>query len=141
LGFLNRILEEAYRELMATLYVRRGFIVLFDRHFVLDYYHFDIDPDAPPRSFKRRLHGRFLKWISREPDLVICLDAPGEVVYARKGEFSPEFLEKRRQQYREFGRIVRRFEIVDANRDLDRVVGDVTRMIVDFRERLPHAAS
>jgi thymidylate kinase len=136
LGFVNRVFEESYRELVAVLYVWRGYIVLFDRHFALDYYHFDIDPEAPPRSFKRRLHGLLLKRICREPDLVICLDAPGEVVFARKGEFSPDFLEKRRHQYRDFGGIVKNFQVVDADRELPRVIGDVSRTIATFHERL-----
>ncbi len=133
-GFCNRVLEEAYREWISYSLARRGFIVLFDRHFVLDYYHFDIDPAAGPRSFKRRLHGSIVRRISREPDLVICLDAPGEIVFRRKGEFSPEFLEMRRQQYRDFERIVRHFEVVNANRELPAVVEDVRRAIVRFHQ-------
>ena len=133
LGFVNRILEEMYREMVAASYFRRGTIVLFDRHFVLDYYHDDIDPTARRRNFKRRLHGFLLCRICRAPDLVICLDAPGAVVFRRKGEFSPEFLEKRRQQYREFERLVPHFTLVDADRDLDAVVQDVGRAIAAFR--------
>ena len=132
LGFVNRILEETYRESVAARHFRRGTIVLFDRHFVLDYYHFDVDPQAEAPGLKRRLHGLFLRRISRRPDLVICLDAPGEVVFRRKGEFSPEFLETRRHQYREFEHLVDHFELVDANRDLDLVVQDVTQAILRF---------
>ena len=135
LGFVNRILEEAYREAVARAHVRRGTIVLFDRHFVLDYYHFDLRPEAR-RPFKRRLHGLFLQRICRPPDLVICLDAPGSVVFARKGEFSPEFLESRRRQYLEFGRWVPHFEVVDANRDLRLVLDDVSRAITRFHARV-----
>ncbi len=133
LGFVNRILEELYREMIAASYFRRGTIVLFDRHFVLDYYHDDIDPTARRRSFKRRLHGFLLCRICRAPDLVVCLDAPGTVVFQRKGEFSAEFLEKRRQQYRDFERLVPHFILVDANRDLELVVHDVARAISAFR--------
>jgi thymidylate kinase len=138
LGFVNRLLEESYRESVAAKYYRRGTIVLFDRHFVLDYYHFDVDPRAGRPSLKRRLHGLFLRRISRQPDLVICLDAPGEVVFRRKGEFSPEFLEMRRHQYREFEHLVDQFELVDANRELDLVVHDVTQAILRFREGQPN---
>lgn len=134
LGFCNRVLEEAYREWISYSLARRGYIVLFDRHFVLDYYHFDIDPTAETRSFKQRLHGTILRQISREPDLVICLDAPGEVVYRRKGEFTPDFLEMRRKQYRGFASLVRHFELVNADRDLSRVVDDVRRAIVRFHQ-------
>lgn len=132
LGFVNRILEESYREFVAHTYFRRGTIVLFDRHFVLDFYHFDIDPQAGQRSFKRRLHGFLLHRLSRLPDLVVCLDAPGEVVFRRKGEFSPAFLEMRRHQYREFEHLVQHFELVNADRDLDDVVEDVAHAISRF---------
>ncbi len=136
LGFVNRLLEEAYRELVAAFYFRRGTIVLFDRHFVLDYYHFDIDPRSRQRSAKRRLHGWLLRHCSRPPDLVVCLDAPGDVVFRRKGEFSPEFLEMRRWQYRDCQRLVDHFAMVDANRDLELVVNDVAGVITRFhRER------
>ena len=129
LGFVNRILEEIYREAVARNYVRRGTIVLFDRHFVLDYYHFDLNAGA---TRKRRLHGWFLRRICRQPDLVICLDAPGAVVFARKGEFSPEFLDARRRQYLELGSVFPHFEVVDANRDLRLVLDDVSRAITRF---------
>jgi thymidylate kinase len=140
LGFVNRILEEVYREAVARAYVRRGTIVLFDRHFVLDYYHFDLSAGAA-QTRKRRLHGWFLRRICRQPDLVICLDAPGAVVFARKGEFSPEFLDSRRRQYLEFGNWFPHFEVVDANRDLRLVLDDVSRAITRFhaagRGRVP----
>jgi thymidylate kinase len=139
LGFTNRLLEEAYREMVAASYFRRGTIVIFDRHFVLDYYHFDIDPRARPRSAKRRLHGWILRRFSRPPDLVVCLDAPGDVVYRRKGEFTPEFLEMRRWQYRDFQRLVDHFALVDANRDLELVVGDVAGVITRFHRERQHA--
>jgi thymidylate kinase len=131
LGFVNRILEEIYREAVARTYVRRGTIVVFDRHFVLDYYHFDLNAGAA-RTRKRRLHGWFLRRICRQPDLVICLDAPGAVVFARKGEFSPEFLDSRRRQYLELGSLFPHFEVVDANRDLRLVMDDVSRAITSF---------
>ena len=50
-----------YREGVAVRHSRRGTIVLFDRHFTLDYYHFDMNPHARKRGLKRRLHGFFLR--------------------------------------------------------------------------------
>ena len=82
-----------------------------------------------PQDFVDALHRIVL---DENVDLVICLDAPGEVVFRRKGEFSPEFLETRRHQYREFEHLVDHFELVDANRDLDLVVQDVTQAILRF---------
>lgn len=134
LGFINRVLEEWYRQLVARHYVRRGYVVLFDRHFIYDYYHSDVLPGNGRHSWKRRLHGFWLRHLIREPDLVICLDAPGEVAFRRKGEFSVEFLDSRRREYLTLGRTIQHFAVVDANRDLESVVHDVGRVIEEFRD-------
>ena len=133
-GFGNRILEEWYRNFVASYFSSRGYIVVFDRHFLCDYYHFDIQPDNCQRSFKRKLHGFLLKHTVGEPDLVICMDAPGEVVFGRKGEFSADFLEARRSQYRTLQGVIKNFAIVDANRRLDAVISDVSQLILDFHD-------
>lgn len=138
LGFCNRILEETYRQLVATSYAWRGYIVLFDRHFLWDYYHFDIEPGSARRPFKRRLHGFLLRHMQRRPDLVVCLDAPGEVVYQRKGEFSPQHLDARRGQYLQLGDVIPNFAVVDADRPLEIVVQDVGRVIDEFRRNGRH---
>ena len=135
LGFINRLLEEWCRELVALHYIRRGHLVLFDRHFIYDYYHADILPGSGHLPWKRRVHGLLLRHLIREPDLVICLDAPGEVAFGRKREFSVPLLESRRRDYLSLRSAVRNFVVVDANRDLEAVVGDVRRAIVEFHDR------
>ncbi len=135
LGFINRLLEEWCRELVALHYIRRGHLVLFDRHFIYDYYHADILPGSGHLPWKRRVHGFLLRHLIREPDLVICLDAPGEVAFGRKREFSVPLLESRRRDYLSLRSAVRNFVVVDANRDLEAVVGDVRRAIVEFHDR------
>ena len=37
-GLGNRILEEWYRQFIAYYYEKRGYIVIFDRHFIYDFY-------------------------------------------------------------------------------------------------------
>ena len=132
-GFCNRICEEAYRAAVARWLVARGSIVVFDRHFLFDYHHTDVASHRTP-SFKRRLHGVLMQRIHPQPDLVICLDAPGDVVFARKGEFTPEYLERRRLEYRELATQVRHFAIVDAQRDPAIVLAEVRRAILAFQE-------
>lgn len=129
LGFINRIFEEWYRQLIAFAYKKRGYIVVFDRHFIYDFYHSDIEGSPDDSSPKRRLHGLFLKYALPEPDLVIYMDAPGEVVFRRKGEFTPEVLETKRNRYLSLKKVVKNFAVVDANRNLDLVVRDVGSMI------------
>lgn len=131
-GLGNRILEEWYRQLVAWIYVKRGFIVLFDRHFIYDYYHQDMQADNKNISLRRRIHGFVLRHSLREPDLLIILDAPGEVVFARKGEFNPEFLEKKRNQYLQLQYIVKNATVVDATQPLESVVQNVKENIHRF---------
>ncbi len=132
LGFINRILEEWYRQLIAFTYSRRGFIVIFDRHFTFDYYYGGIQSQNGDSSIRRRMHRFLVKHAYPKPDLVICLDAPGEVVFKRKGEFSPEALEVKRTQYLSLKTVATNFAIVNADRKLKLVVQDVSDLIFQF---------
>ncbi|MFQ5638055.1 MAG: hypothetical protein ACE5IR_08675 [bacterium] len=134
-GFVNRILDVWYRYFMVFYFSRKGYVVLLDRHFTFDYYHFDIAPENGKPSFKRRLNGLILKHTIPDPDLVICLDAPADVIFKRKGEFSVEYLEMRRRQYRSLQSIAKHFALVDANRKLETVIGDVKNLICDFQAK------
>ena len=131
-GLTNRIFEEWYRQFVAWLNVKRGVIVLFDRHYVYDYYHHDMQTENVNNSLKRRIHGFILTHTLREPDLLIVLDAPGEVVFARKGEFSPEFLETKRSQYLELQHVVEHCKVIDATQPLESVVSNVKDSIYQF---------
>lgn len=133
IGFVNRILDLWYRYFMVFYFSRRGYVVLLDRHFVFDYYHFDIAPENGHRPpLKRRLHGLILKHTIPDPDLVICLDAPADVIFNRKREFSLEYIETRRRQYKSLESMVPNFSVVNANRDLDSVISDISGLICDF---------
>lgn len=127
------MLEEWLRQLVASGYSRRGYVVVFDRHFFADYYHSDV---ASPggRGFWARLHGWMLQHAYPKPDLVICLDAPGEVLYARKPEASVAWLEQRRRQYLSLGSVLPRFAVVDADRSLASVFDDVVHAILSQRK-------
>ncbi|MBA2558860.1 MAG: hypothetical protein H0V07_03060 [Propionibacteriales bacterium] len=122
------MVEEWLRQLVATAYGARGFIVVFDRHFFADYYHADIATGGRSGLFSR-LHGWMLQHSYPKPDLVICLDAPSELLYSRKPEASVEWLEQRRQQYLDLAEVVPAFVVVDASRPLDVVSADVADCI------------
>jgi thymidylate kinase len=122
------VLEEWLRQLVAAGYGRRGYVVVFDRHFFADYYHSDIAP-ATDRRAGARVHGWLLQHVYPKPDLVVCLDAPGDVLFARKGEASAAWLEQRRQQYLALGAVVPAFAVVDADRPLPSVFADVVAAI------------
>jgi thymidylate kinase len=126
--------EEWFRQLVAEYHLRRGAIVVFDRHFYADYFHFDVAA-AGPRSATARVHGFLLRKIYPKPDLVICLDAPGEVLFSRKHEASVEWLEGRRAQYLQLAGVVPHFVVVDADRPLEAVTRDVVTAISEFFEK------
>jgi thymidylate kinase len=84
LRLLNRLAEEWHRQLLAWRHVRRGEVVVFDRHFFADYYSHDVAA-AGYRSITRRIHGFVLRRLYPRPDLVVFLDAPPETLFARKG--------------------------------------------------------
>jgi thymidylate kinase len=128
LRLANLLAEEWYRQLLAGFYRRQGHTVIFDRHYLADFHHADMAGHAPTLS--RRLHGMILSRFYPRPDLVIFLDAPPEVLHARKGEGTLTSLARRRQEYLQLADGAERFEVVDATRPLDEVVAQVTRLVI-----------
>jgi thymidylate kinase len=131
LSLIHDITDEWFRQAVAWYYQARGRIVLFDRHFFSDYYASDIKTGGQ-RTLCRRIHGFLLTHLYPKPDLVIYLDAPAEVLFARKGEGTLESLERRRQDYLQLRSVVRSFTVVDASRSEDEVAREVTDRICDF---------
>jgi thymidylate kinase len=130
LRLTNRLAEEWYRQLLAMAWSRRGAIVIFDRHFVADYHAYDMSGQA--RTLSRRLHGWLLSHAYPKPDLVIYLDASPEVLYARKGEGTPQSLARRRTEYLGLGEVAEHFAIVSAEMPLDDVVAEVAGLMREF---------
>jgi len=131
-SLINRTAEEWYRQIWAWYYQRRGFVVVFDRHFFADYHAYDVSDAYNARTLSQRIHGFLLSQCYPKPDMVVLLDAPGEVLYARKGEGSVESLERRRREYLELRGLVGKFCVVDASKPEDEVLLDVTTCICNF---------
>lgn len=126
----NWIAEESFRHTIAEWHRWRRRIVILDRLFFADYHAIDVAGVDPARPVASRVHGFVLSNVYRRPDLVILLDAPADVLHARKPETSLEYLERRREEYRAVASAVRRFEIVDVRGELD----DAVRRVVDLIE-------
>ncbi len=126
---VNRVCEEWFRQLCSWFYQIRGYQVLYDRHFV-----FDFAGDDRRSGGDRKVHNWLLRRLYPWPDLVILLDAPAEVLIARKGEATVEFLEKRRRHFLEQGAQHSNFVRVDATQPLERVFEEVSRQIDIFCE-------
>ncbi len=137
LSLANRLAEEGYRALLAARYRRRGYIVLFDRHFYTDYYAHDIAGNGHQTRW-RRIHGLFLNRFYPRPDYLILLDAPAPVLHARKGEGTVELLERRRAEYWQLREQVPYFSVVDATQPQEAVVQQVTDLIRSFQQQQRH---
>jgi thymidylate kinase len=135
LRLINQLAEEWFRQGLTWYYEWRGYIVLFDRHFFCDYYAYDIAPTEQKKPLSRRIHGFMLKRIYPKPDLMLYLDAPADVLLARKGEGTLEILEGRRQAYMEMRDLVPCFVRVDATQPESAVLSDVSNHILDFRRK------
>jgi thymidylate kinase len=127
LRLANRVAEEWYRQTLAMTHLRRGRIVVFDRHFMADYHAADVL--AARRTLSRRVHGLLLTRLYPRPDLVVFLDAPPEVLFARKGEGTIASLQRRRAEYRQLGAMLPRFAVVETSQPLDAVVTEVEGII------------
>ena len=130
--FLNNTAEEWYRQLLTWYFIRSGHIVIFDRHFYADFYHFHVN--GRDDRWTSRLHGYMLEHLYPKPDLVIFLDAPAEVLFARKGEGTIALLEERRRDYLELRDKVPHFATVDATQTQDVVYTDVQQLMMRFSQ-------
>lgn len=124
--------EEWFRQLVAWSYQWRGYAVLFDRHFFTDYYAHDITGERGSRTLASRLHGAMLGRFYPRPDLCIMLDAPADVLLARKGEGTLESLEARRQDYLAMDGVLEHFAVVSAEQPLEDAIEEVVDVINEF---------
>lgn len=110
--------------LAALVHRARGRLVIFDRY--------TYDALLPPRQRLSPLMAAS-RWLRAHllppPDLVLVLDVPGVVMYARKGEHDPAHLEAERQDYLALQRQIANAEIVDGARSPGAVGADVVARI------------
>lgn len=124
----NRICEESVRQCVSWWYQARGAIVVYDRHYL-----FDFTPTSDrPQRLSSRLHLWFLEHVYPKPDLVILLDAPPDVLVARKSEVPASYLESRRRAFLKRGATLPNFVVVDSDRPFDRVYDDVAQQITSL---------
>jgi thymidylate kinase len=115
------LMEEWYASLFQD---RKETLLICDRY----YHDLLIDPmryryGGP--AWAARLIGKLMP----QPNLWILLDAPAEVLQARKQEVPLEETSRQRNAYLAFVQGQRNFVIVDAAQSLDRVITDVERAV------------
>lgn len=132
----NTLAEEWYRQLWSWGYQCAGFVALFDRHYLFDYSLDNVD--LHEEGFDTRLHRWFLTHVYPRPNLVIYLDAPAEVLFARKGEKNLEELETRRQSFLQLMSKNCNCFVVDATQPLCKVYEDVAaRIFLSYKIKTP----
>lgn len=119
--------EEWYRQGLSLIFQLRGYTVLFDRHFLIDFSLEEKGSDGD--SLSRRFHRWSLQTFYPPPGLVIFLDAPGHVLFDRKGEKTPEELERRRQSFLALKPLFPDWVTIDATQPLEVVYQQVREAI------------
>jgi thymidylate kinase len=120
----GRLATQWTRVLKAGYHRRRGRLVLFDR------YCYDARLPSRVRHGRRSQARRWLlAHACPPPDLAVLLDAPSELLYARKGEHDVALLEKQREAFRTLLPRLPRALAVDASREADEVRRVVTAAI------------
>ena len=104
----------------------RSTLVLFDRH----YCDILVDPRRYRYGGPGWLAGMLSRWTFLGNPVVICLDAPEDVILERKREVSREEITRQREAYRRLAGRLPRSYVVDAARPLADVAADVTRIVL-----------
>jgi thymidylate kinase len=117
------LMEEWYANLF---WDKKGTLLICDR-----YYH---DLLVDPKRYRyggpawaAELVGKLMP----QPILWILLDAPAEVLQARKQEVTLEESARQRQVYLDFVRKQRQHLIVDASQSLDRVITEIAKVLME----------
>jgi len=135
LRLTNRLAEEWYRQYLSWNYRRKGHVVVYDRHYKFDFELDKVKLPGEKTSFTDWLHRWFLAKVYPAPDMVIYLDAPAEVLFARKGEFTLEWLDSRRQAFIAQGKKTPNFFQIDATQPLEKVFAGVTERIMQHYQK------
>jgi thymidylate kinase len=120
---LVRLGRTWFRLASAYARARRGEIVLCDRH-PLEV--LAVRPERRP--FNRKLERFLLSRLVPRPDAIVVLDASGEVLFERKGEHSPDILNRWRANYlEEF--VPRGATVVSTETDLQSTIAAVSQLV------------
>jgi thymidylate kinase len=109
-----------------------GHIVLCDRH-PIEALAIRPRTTRSGAALERFLFGRLMPW----PDAVIVLDSPGAVLYARKGENSPDLLEQQRRRYRDTF-VPHGARLVSTLDDIEPTVAEVSTIVWNALKRRRH---
>lgn len=128
------IAEECFRLAVIRWWLFRGYVVVQDRDFFVDFHEYDVVNNGH-RTLWQRIHGFFLKRVYSKPDLTILLDVSAETMLARKQEGTPESLQRRWEYYRTFLDQMPASEVINAEGCLSQVTTLCHDRILQFRQK------
>lgn len=124
----HQIAEGTYQRAVIAWHRRRGRVVVVDRWYGADHHAHELAPGRP-LTLSRRVRAAFIRRAFGAPDLVLLLDAPVEVLHARKGEGTLEELAQRRAEYVDYLASAPLGRRIDASRPLEDVLAEATLAI------------
>jgi len=110
-----RLARLAARSAQCRYHRLRGRLVLLDR------FTYDAALPTPDLDWRGRVTAALVRRLSRNPDLVLVLDAPAEVMYARKGEQGIPVLARDRRSYLDLALRHAAVNVIDATLTPSRV--------------------
>lgn len=134
ISLLNRLSEEWYRQLVSFIFRMRGYIVLFDRHFIFEYAVQAEELKKTNMELSERIHLWLLYHFYPKPDLVIFLDAPAELLIKRKNEWPIERLKAHQEAVCKLGESMPNFIRIDATQTVGKVYADVCESILHHKK-------
>ena len=132
LRLLNRMVEAWYRQFVSIYYQLHGFIIIYDRHPLFDTAPLIKNPKKNINSRINDLNHWVMRHLFPKPKLSIYLDAPAEILHARKGEASPDYLDRQRNAFLKQGEKTANFVCIDSTQSLEKVYDDVQQQILSF---------
>jgi thymidylate kinase len=131
---LRRILGARLAVRLATL-VAKAIVIGAERRLgrlvVLDRYTADVDLPSADLDLKGRISAALVRRTNAEPDLILLLDGPAELMYERKGEHGVPELQAWRDAYRAMGERFPQMVVVDASLPVDEVRREATKLVWD----------
>jgi thymidylate kinase len=124
-GRLGKKAVRIFRGSLLARYQRlRGRLVLLDR------VPYDTRlPGSVDKSVGGRISAALAFALAPSPDILLLLDAPGEIMFARKGEHSVEVLESWRRAYLELAQGLPGAWVLDAGQPLKAVRREATALV------------
>jgi thymidylate kinase len=123
--YTHRLADLGYRFAAGWRAARAGQAVVFDRYV----YDARIDTLLARQPLSARMYARLVMALFPDPDLLLILDAPSELLYARKGEHSVVWLDGLRAAYGRLADEVPNSVLIDATQPADQVLRSTAAMI------------